>query len=105
MDEPNMTLRQALAHIIKTARKSQKLTQEDFGVVSSRTYMSTLERGLKSPTIDKLDEISNTMGVHPASLILSAYALLSETADVQEILEQVQAETAQLLAKSSKSAK
>ncbi len=44
-------------------------------MVSSRTYLSTLERGLKSPTLDKLDEIAGVMDVHPASLVLLAYVI------------------------------
>lgn len=95
-----MNLRQALALTIKTARKTQKLTQEDFSVVSSRTYMSALERGLKSPTLDKLDELSITMGMHPASLVLTAYTLLDSGTDIQKILERVEAESNQLLANS-----
>lgn len=38
-----------------------RLTQEDFGLVSNRTYLSALERGLKSPTIDKLQEIAQVI--------------------------------------------
>lgn len=73
--EPKMNLHDALAIAIKSIRKSRNLTQEDFGLVSSRTYLSTLERGLKSPTLDKLDEIAGVMDVHPASLVLLAYAI------------------------------
>ena len=54
-----MNLRQSLATAIRTVRKNKGLTQEDFGVVSSRTYLSSLERGLKSPTVDKLEEIAD----------------------------------------------
>jgi transcriptional regulator with XRE-family HTH domain len=75
MNEPTMNLRQALAAALKTVRKNRRLTQEDFGLVSSRTYLSTLERGLKSPTLDKLQDISEVMTVHPASLILLACAI------------------------------
>ncbi|MBI2277086.1 MAG: helix-turn-helix transcriptional regulator [Dechloromonas sp.] len=74
---PKINLHDALAIAIKAIRKSRNLTQEDFGLVSSRTYLSTLERGLKSPTLDKLDEIARVMTVHPASLILLAYSILS----------------------------
>ncbi len=49
-----MELKQAFGQALKQLRMSQGLTQEDFSDVSSRTYLSTLERGLKSPTIDKL---------------------------------------------------
>lgn len=58
---------------LQRARKSRDLTQEDFSVVSSRTYLSSLERGLKAPTITKIDEIATVIGVHPLSLIAYAY--------------------------------
>ena len=40
----------SLAKALKTVRKARGLSQEAFSDVSSRTYMSTLERDLKSPT-------------------------------------------------------
>jgi transcriptional regulator with XRE-family HTH domain len=49
------------------------LSQEAFSDVSSRTYMSTLERDLKSPTLHKLTELCEVMEVHPLTLTL-AYA-------------------------------
>lgn len=62
---------------LQRARKSRKLTQEDFSDVSSRTYLSSLERGIKAPTITKIDEIATVIGVHPLSLIAYAYLPLS----------------------------
>jgi transcriptional regulator with XRE-family HTH domain len=76
-----MNLRQSLAVAIKAIRKSRGLTQEDFAVVSSRTYLSSLERGLKSPTIDKIDEISRVLKIHPAAVVLMAYAMQAEPGD------------------------
>jgi transcriptional regulator with XRE-family HTH domain len=61
---------------LQRARKSRDLTQEDFSDVSSRTYLSSLERGIKAPTITKLDEIATVIGVHPLSLIAYAYVPL-----------------------------
>lgn len=58
---------------LQKARKSRGLTQEDFSVVSSRTYMSSLERGIKAPTITKIEEIATVIGVHPLSLLAVAY--------------------------------
>lgn len=93
-----MQLRQAMALAIKTIRKGRHLTQEDFGLVSSRTYLSSLERGLKSPTIDKLDEIAGVMGVHPATILLLAYAILAISNDADEsTVEKVAQEAEQLL--------
>jgi transcriptional regulator with XRE-family HTH domain len=58
---------------LRVARKSRGLTQEDFSTVSSRTYMSSLERGIKSPTISKIEELALVIGVHPLSLLALAY--------------------------------
>jgi transcriptional regulator with XRE-family HTH domain len=58
---------------LRVARKSRGLTQEDFSTVSSRTYMSSLERGIKSPTLSKIEELASVIGVHPLSLLALAY--------------------------------
>lgn len=86
-----MNLRHALAIALVTARKSRNLTQEEFGIVSSRTYLSALERGLKSPTIDKLEDIASVMGVHPASLLLLASGIQAgefESAAIDRVLSE-----------------
>ncbi len=41
--------------------------------VSGRTYLSDLERGLKLPTLGKIDSIARALNVHPVSLIALAY--------------------------------
>ena len=64
---------------LQKARKSRNLTQEDFSVVSSRTYLSSLERGIKAPTITKIDEIASVIGIHPLSLVAYAYIPSSPT--------------------------
>jgi transcriptional regulator with XRE-family HTH domain len=68
-----MLLKQAFAIALKHLRKTKHCTQEDFYDVSSRTYISALERGLKSPTLDKLEDIASVLQVHPATLVLAAY--------------------------------
>lgn len=98
-----MNLRQALALSIKTARKRRHLSQEAFSIVSSRTYLSSLERGLKSPTFDKLDEIAGVINIHPASLVLAAYGAVVAMADSQATLERVFNEAQELLRHMSKS--
>lgn len=100
--EPKMNLHDALAIAIKTIRKNRNLTQEDFGLVSSRTYVSTLERGLKSPTLDKLDEIARVMAIHPASLVLLTYSILSSNSHPKtDAVEIVCQETRRLLSQLS----
>ncbi len=80
-------------------RKVKKVTQEDFGVVSSRTYVSSLERGLKVPTLAKIDELAVVLGVHPLTLLALAYASNASTDGVSELLRFVQRETDALLNK------
>jgi transcriptional regulator with XRE-family HTH domain len=58
---------------LRWARTSRGLTQEDFSTVSSRTYLSSLERGVKAPTITKIEQIASVVGVHPLTLLALAY--------------------------------
>ncbi|HIB8308406.1 TPA: XRE family transcriptional regulator [Serratia marcescens] len=67
------------------------MSQEAFSDVSSRTYMSTLERDLKSPTLHKLTELCEVMDVHPLTLLTLAYAGDS-TRKTEQLLAQVRQE-------------
>jgi len=87
-----MNLRQSLATTIRSVRKSRGLTQEDFGIVSSRTYLSSLERGLKSPTLDKLEELSRILKMHPAAVVLTAYAMQIEPAGRATLIGEISEE-------------
>ena len=68
-----MDIKEAFAKALKQARISKQLTQEDFSNVSSRTYISSLERGLKNPTLDKINDLASVIGIHPLTLISLAY--------------------------------
>ncbi|WP_456320486.1 helix-turn-helix domain-containing protein [Pseudothauera nasutitermitis] len=81
----------SLAAAIRTVRKARGLSQEAFSDVSSRTYMSTLERDLKSPTLHKLTELCKVMEVHPLTLLTLAYAG-DDTHKADELLAQVRQE-------------
>ena len=76
---------------MKTIRKARGLSQEAFSDVSSRTYMSSLERDLKSPTLHKLAELCEVMEVHPLTLLTLAYAGKSEK-QAEQLLAQVRRE-------------
>lgn len=69
-----MVAKHTLSEALKTIRKARGLSQEAFSNVSSRTYMSSLERDLKSPTLNKLTELCEVMEVHPLTLLTLAYA-------------------------------
>ena len=86
-----VTAKHSLATAIRTVRKARGLSQEAFSDVSSRTYMSSLERDLKSPTMHKLTELCEVMDVHPLTLLTLAYAGDS-TRKADQLLAQVRQE-------------
>lgn len=81
------------AKALKKARKAKGLTQEDFSTLSSRTYVSTLERGMKSPTLSKINELAEILNIHPLTLLLLAYAPSAEPARVDALLRQIERES------------
>lgn len=86
-----MAAEYSLARALKAVRKARGLSQEAFSDVSSRTYMSTLERDLKSPTLSKLTELCEVMEVHPLTLLTLAYTE-NDQHKTSQLLDQVQRE-------------
>ena len=94
-----MAAQHTLSEALKTIRKARGLSQEAFSDVSSRTYMSSLERDLKSPTLNKLAELCEVMEVHPLTLLTLAYAGGS-TRKADKLLAQVRQELEDVLQES-----
>ena len=86
-----MGAKHTLSEALKTIRKARGLSQEAFSNVSSRTYMSSLERDLKSPTLNKLGELCDVMEVHPLTLLTLAYAG-KKPKQAEQLLAQVRQE-------------
>lgn len=63
----------SLPDALRRIRKARGLSQEAFSDVSSRTYLSSLERGLKSPTLNKIEDVCAVLDVHPLTLLVLAY--------------------------------
>ena len=78
---------------LQRMRKSKGLTQEDFSSVSSRTYLSSLERGIKAPTITKIEQLASVIGIHPMSLLALAY-MSDGNDDVGGLCAQISADLA-----------
>jgi transcriptional regulator with XRE-family HTH domain len=78
--------RNEFAKALKTIRRARRLSQEDFGFVSSRTYVSSLERGNYSPTLNKVDELAKVLEVHPLVLLTLAYSKVTTIDDIQKTL-------------------
>ena len=93
-----MAAKHTLSDALKTIRKARGLSQEAFSDVSSRTYMSSLERDLKSPTLNKLAELCEVMEVHPLTLLTLAYAG-DDAQRAEQLLAQVRQELEAMLKK------
>lgn len=92
-----MTTKKSLGLAIRIIRKAKKITQEDFSEISSRTYISTLERGLNSPTLDKINEIASVIGIHPLTLLAYSYLLDQKEQNPTQLLELITLELNQFL--------
>ena len=90
-----MELTQAFAVALRRVRLKQGLTQEDFSAVSSRTYLSSLERGTKKVSFEKAVELAQRLGIHPLSLFAECFRVQEEVA-ISTMLERVRQETADL---------
>ena len=77
---------------LKDVRQAKGFTQEDFSVISSRTYISELERGVKTPTLEKVDELCKEMGVHPLTLLSLTYLSGRQPKDVKKLLRKIEDE-------------
>lgn len=92
-----MDIQKAFGQSLRVARKARSLSQEDFSEVSSRTYMSSLERGLKSPTLEKVHLLAGRMDIHPLTLIALTYLFEENETDVACLLAQVKNEVDSIL--------
>lgn len=84
----------AFGRALKKARVVRRLTQEDFGEGSSRTYISTIERGIYSPTVDKLLTLSKILDLHPLTLLALACQELDPEMDKEQLLQRLSIELA-----------
>lgn len=84
---------------LQQLRQVTNITQEDFGVVSSRTYISTVERGLKSPTLRKIEQWAEVLGVHPLTLLTVAYLNKLTPKEIEHTTEVLRAQLLDILSK------
>lgn len=84
---------------LREARVARGLSQEAFSLISSRTYVSSLERGLKSPTLLKVDALAEVLEVHPLTLLTLAYVGTKHPKGADELVDVVLKELQVLLSK------
>ncbi|KPY96083.1 Cro/CI family transcriptional regulator [Pseudomonas syringae pv. spinaceae] len=86
-----MSLKLALAAVLRTLRRRGRLSQESLNYGSSRTYMFRLEKGASTVTLDKLESICAGLEISPLTFL--ALTLSAKSGDsTQMLLQRVQAE-------------
>lgn len=88
--------RATFAKALRRTRHARGLAQEVFDDVSSRTYISALERGLKHPTLPKVDALAKVLDVHPLTLLALSYS--STPMEIEMLLDRVRVESRAVLA-------
>ena len=80
------TLEKAFGHALRQLRQERGLSQEALGFQSGyhRTYISLLERGLKSPSLRTLFHLAEVLGVEVAEIMRLAQSKRIEAAQPLE---------------------
>lgn len=63
-----MERKSAFGSALKEVRIRREIAQEQLG--ASQSFVSTVERGIRSPTIEKMEEFAERLGVNPATLMI-----------------------------------
>jgi transcriptional regulator with XRE-family HTH domain len=66
-----MGIRELFAKNLRKSRQAKGLSQEELAHLANidRTYVSSLERAVYSPSIEVLEKLAHALGVRPEDLI------------------------------------
>jgi len=78
----------AFGSALKEVRVRKGIAQEQLG--ASQSFVSTIERGIRSPTIEKMEEFAERLGVNPATLMILMQ--VGQEGDVDELLAKIRDE-------------
>ena len=75
------TLEEAFGRVVQARRNAKGISQEELGFQSGlhRTFVSQLERGLKSPSLRTLFAIAKALDTKPDTLVRDAERLWEES--------------------------
>lgn len=66
-------LNDAFAQALRDMRHRANLAQTDFPPMVSREHVSLMERGMRSPSLNTIDDLAHVMGISPLALVLQCY--------------------------------
>lgn len=90
-----MSLKTAFAAVLKSMRATRGLSQKNLAEVSSRTYISKLERGQCSPTLEMITALSDPLSVSPLTLVALTVAAESGQS-IMSLVKRVEGELIEL---------
>lgn len=73
-----MHLKEALAGALRGARAHQGLNYDELAGATHRTYVGMLEQARANPTLEKLDEIADHLGLDLLTMVTLAIAAQGE---------------------------
>lgn len=85
-----MELKYAFGQALRELRMSKDLSQESIG--ASQSYVSDVERGLKTPSIEKLDEFASIIGIHPVTILAKSYLVKDRSLSAEDLMALVRKE-------------
>lgn len=62
-------LNKRFGKVVARLRRQRGMSQESLDGAIHRTYLSEIERGLKSPTLSTISKLAQALGVPPAFLV------------------------------------
>jgi len=85
-----MSLKSSFAVVLRALRNKRTITQRDFGD-TSRTFLSKLEGGKSTLTLDKLEQVSQRLELSPLTLLTLTLSL-DTGKPAAELIEQLRLE-------------
>lgn len=89
-----LELKRAIGTSIKSYRLKRNISQEGLG--ASQPYISNLEAGRGSASIEKIEQMADVLGVHPMSIIFAGYLTSIEDANRDQLFERIRIELAEI---------
>ena len=89
-----LELKRAIGTSIKSYRLRRDIPQESLG--PSQPYISNLEAGRGSASIDKIEQMAEVLGVHPMSIIFASYLTSSKETSKDQLFERIRIELAEI---------
>ncbi|WP_160106552.1 helix-turn-helix domain-containing protein [Pseudomonas izuensis] len=79
-------LNEAFGQALRDLRLKANLAQVDFPPKVSREHVSLLERGLRSPSLETIDNLAEVMGISPLALVLQCYLYRDQSQSIETLI-------------------